>query len=189
MPAITCATCLLESGRMGRPPHNLPGALEKARRHVVESIDAEALRAAQATLLPLLGVSLDTTAEVVGRSRFWVSRARGAFMRGVPVRRRGGRRRSLVPLEEEVELVKMAVCRMTWSTSRSVRRHLRAVLERRTGQEVSESFLTDLLRRVAALLLPGGDASDFERVSHAFATIWRQEELILERTRRRAGVP
>lgn len=70
--------------------------MERALEVIKTTTDMEQMRIAQATLLPLLGLSLEKTAEAVGRDRFWVSRARNRFLRGQPPAQHGGRRRSLL---------------------------------------------------------------------------------------------
>lgn len=142
---------------MGRPPHDAHGALERARAQVIETSDAESLRAAQATMLPLLGLSLDMTAEVVGRSRFWVSRSRAKFLRGESMASHGGRRHSLLPKDQELALVMQAVRQANHEYRGSVRDHLRTLVERRSKDVVSDSFLTDLLHRVVGRVLPGAE--------------------------------
>ena len=169
---------------MGRPPQNAQGAADLARAQIVEATDPESLRAAQATLLPLLGLSLNTTAEAVGRSRWWVTRARGRFLRGEPVSQHGGRRHAVLLKDEEVELVKKAVrnaYRAHWQAT-TVRDQLRRLLDKVTPEPVSDSYLTDLLNRTVTRILPGAELWEFQRVAHSLAQIWDLEVRIAERT-------
>lgn len=168
---------------MGRPPRDEQGATERARLQVLEATDVELLRAAQAALLPLLGFSLDITAAVVGRSRWWVSRARGRFLRGEPVPKHGGRRHSMVSEDEELALVKLAVRRaeLSLGPNTTARDQLRSLLETHSSDVVSDSFLTDLLHRVVARILPGAELWEFQRVAHALARVWELEAKIADR--------
>lgn len=168
---------------MARPPRDTQGALERAREHVQQATDADALRAAQTALLPLLGLSLDTTADIVGQNRWWVSRARNRFLRGEPPAKRGGRRHSLVDVDLELELVKTAFKQSGVSMFRrdSVRMYLRGLLDKQTGASVSDSAITDMLDRVANRLIPGAKGSDLMQLESQFAMIWRLEEQVSKR--------
>jgi hypothetical protein len=72
-----------------------------AREMIAQAQTAEQLRQAQAVALPLLfGLSLEQTAEAIGRSRVWTCRLRNRFLAGQTCgdgqrQRRGGRRRNL----------------------------------------------------------------------------------------------
>jgi transposase len=167
---------------MGRPPQNAQGAADLARAHIIEARDSEALRAAQATLMPLLGLSLDTTADVVGRSRWWVSRARGRYLRGEQVTQHGGRRQALISESEEVELLKRAVRNANPLHRTTVRDQLRRILDRKTSEPVSDSYLTDLVNRAVQRVLPGAELWEFQQVAHSFAQIWDLEQRIAERS-------
>lgn len=169
---------------MARPPRDATGVLERAREQVENATDADALRAAQATLLPLLGLSLDATAEVVGRNRWWVSRARNRFLRGEPPAKQGGRRHSLVEIDEELELVKTAfkLRHTSWGHRDSVRQVLRGLLDKRTGSPVSDSAITDMLDRVAHRLYPGAKGSDLTQRDVHFARVWLLEDLAANRS-------
>ena len=175
---------------MGRPPRDADGATQRARAQLIETTDAEALRIAQATLLPLLGLSLDMTAEVVGRSRWWVSQARGRFLRGEPLVKHGGRRRSMLAVDMELALVKLAVRQAELSFGhprKTIRGELHKLLEPHSLETISESFLTDLLNRTIARLLPGANLQEFHRVAHALARIWELEATMAKRASTKTG--
>ena len=165
---------------MARPVSDSQGALDRAREKVQQATDADSLRAAQTALLPLLGLSLDTTADIVGRNRWWVSRARNRFLRGEPTAKRGGRRHSLVDIDVEMELVKTAFKQSGVSMFRrdSVRKFLRNLLDKQSGVPVSESAITDMLDRVANQIIPGAKGSDLMQLESQFAMIWRLEEQV-----------
>lgn len=168
---------------MARLPRDAIGALERAKEQVQTATDADTLRAAQAALLPLLGLSLDATAEIVGRNRWWVSRARNRFLRGEPPAKQGGRRHSLVKEDVELEVVKTAFKQSGASMFNrdSVRKFLRNLLEKRTSAPVSDSAITDMLDRVAHRLIPGAKGSDLVRQESHFAMVWRLEEQAAKR--------
>ena len=78
---------------MPRAPTNANGAEQRAREIIASTSDLEAMRIAQAVLLPMEGMTLEQTARVVGRDKYWVSRARNRFIRGEePLGHHGGRR-------------------------------------------------------------------------------------------------
>lgn len=61
---------------MPRPPID-PGVLAERARHIIETRDdVDAIRIAQATLLPMLGLTLEQTGQAIGLVRFCVSRMR-----------------------------------------------------------------------------------------------------------------
>ena len=76
--------------------------VEMAREMIAQAQTAEQLRQAQAVALPLLfGLSLEQTAEAIGRSRVWTCRLRNRFLAGQTCgdgqrQRRGGRRRQII---------------------------------------------------------------------------------------------
>ncbi len=160
---------------MARRPATTPEAVESARRAVREAQDAEGLRIAQAVLLPLLGMSLDLTAEVVGRSRFWVSRVRNLSLRGGHDARakRGGRRRALLREDEELQLVRLAIEQPGVFQRMTVRRALRGLLDQRSKQPVAESTITAMLNRAAPRVLEGSrGGADLEKVAFHLSRIW-----------------
>ncbi|MBI5270757.1 MAG: hypothetical protein HY856_13880 [Burkholderiales bacterium] len=137
------------------------------------------LRAAQAALLPLFGLTLDQTAQVVGKDRFWVSRARGAFLRGrPPPKEHGGRRHALVDEDEELELFKLAIVqnRIGFFVRVPVRHALRNLLEARGHEDVSESTITAFLHRAFVKVFPEGDFRDLDRLAGALSRKWQIDE-------------
>ena len=152
---------------------------------------AEELRAAQAVLMPLMGYSLEETAGALGRSRYWVSRARNSAMRGEPPSgRHGGRRHALVTEDEELRIVRAAILKQDWyPTRKPLRTNLRDALEARFDGPPSESTLTAILNRAARHFLGHKLARgrDLEFLSHSLASIWHAQERVddyLDRLRR-----
>jgi len=166
---------------MGRPPTDDDNALERALEAARSTGDANALRAAQATLMPLLGFSLERTGQAVGRDRYWVSRARSRFLRGLsPQKKHGGRRHSLVAEDEEVALLRKAIEQPgTWFLGRaSVRSALRSLLDDEAAQPVSDSAITALMNRAAPKLVSGARGADIEVIAAALARKWICDEII-----------
>lgn len=177
---------------MGRPPQTDDEVLDRAARAVRDSEDADSLRAAQATLLPLLGLSLDVTALALGRDRYWVSRARGRFLRGQPAQKRhGGRRHGRVAVDEEVELLRLAIerTRPPFGT-RSLRAALRELLDAHGEQPVADSTITEFLNRTAPKLLPGATGTLVSQYAPYIAQEWflkKQIEAALKRVAAERG--
>lgn len=167
---------------MGRPPAVADRAMERAIEVIRLTDDGDTLRAAQAVLLPLLGFTLEQTAQVVGRDRYWVSRARNRLLRGEqPPAQHGGRRRSLATEDQEVVLVKKAISSQDGTRTGnpvSVRQALRDLLDERAGQSVSESTITQILNRTAPKILPGASAGDLQSVAAALSRQWHFEKLV-----------
>ena len=155
--------------------------MERAKHFLRTTQDAEGLRAAQATLLPLLGFSLDQTAEIVGRNRFWVSRARNLFLRGElpPLPRRGGRRHCLVPEEMEVKLVKLALANVDgpWDPE-SLRSRLRKVLQEHSESDVSDSAVTEILNRAAPKIILGAKGTHLTRIDFYLGRVFQLERIL-----------
>lgn len=116
---------------------------------------AEDLRAAQAVLLPLLGLTLDQTAAAVGKSRHWISRVRNQVMRGeAPPGRHGGRRTARLGEDEEMALVRDAIKSMSWGLQPThLRTGVREALEKVQGHTIQNSTVTALLDRAAVHFL------------------------------------
>lgn len=168
---------------MGRRPNEIDGLRERAAEDIRTAIDAARLRQAQAALLPLLGLTLDQTAAIIGRDRWWTSRARNQYLRGEPPPAHGGRRRAQLTFDEELGLVKLAIRDLLGShyRHRSVRAALRQRLDRRSEEPVAESTISDLLSRTASKIVPGASAADLEDAAWALATLWRLEDRIAQR--------
>ncbi len=170
---------------MARKPRNMDGLEQRAREALAAAKSADELRVAQAVLLPLIGFSLEQTAHVVDRDRFWVSRVRNRFMNGLPIpsSQRGGRRNALVDEEDELKLVKVALTRCQGWQSVSLRSELREILEER---EIfaSESTLTKMLSRAAPKFLLGGACTDLEEVSFHLGYVLRHQQALADRERR-----
>lgn len=170
---------------MARHPRGDQEHLEQARQLMRFARTAEQLRAAQAVLMPLLGYSLADTAAVLGRSRHWVSRVRNSLMRGEPPpTRHGGRRKAILAEDEELGLVRAAIVKDDWySTRKALRTYLRDALESKNGGPPSESTLTAILDRAAVHFLenPGATGADLESVATFLARIWHSQAHIAYR--------
>ena len=85
--------------------------VEAARQMLVGAKKLEQLRQAQSVVLPLdYGLSLEQTAQVIGRSVHWTSRIRNRFLSGETAgdgqrQTRGGRRRRLMTPEAEAAIL------------------------------------------------------------------------------------
>ena len=137
---------------MARPRRIDPQIVKRAQMTAATSTSVESLRQGQAVLLPaLFGATLEQTAEVLGVGRATVARLQVAFRKqrsGWPAAARnwGGRRQSLLTLEEEVAFLK------PWLASAAtgnlvVVSPLRAALAQRLGQPVKPSVVYRLLSR------------------------------------------
>jgi len=157
----------MDSINMARPPKTKDGALEAAAAAVGSATDVEQLRAAQALLLPLLGLTLDQTAMALGKNRFWVSRARNRLLRGEPaVRSRGGRRKALLTREEEVDMLLAVIVRRAgkmWNQE-SFHDAVRDELKNLKGAWVYDSTINDIAHRVASQLFPGATGEDLKKL-------------------------
>lgn len=167
---------------MGRPPARATDTLERALLAIQRAEDADSLRAAQATLLPLLGLSLEQTALAIGKDRHWTSRARNRFLRGLPpATRHGGRRHSLVHCDEETDLLREAIVQggVLPFLRVPVRQALRALLDSHSPRgSVSESTVTAMLGRACVKLFPGVPVSHLENLSGRIAQMWGMQEYL-----------
>ena len=172
---------------MARRPRDILGSLDQAEEQIRQATDADALRAAQATLLPLLGLSLAMTAEIVGRDRFWVSRSRNRFMRNETQQSHGGRRQSLVHVDEELQLVKAAMMQpgVSWYEKESLRSALRKLLDAKSSSPVSDTTITNILNRVADKVLPGAKGTDLINLQPHFAMIWTHGARLAAKSKQR----
>lgn len=169
---------------MPRPVNHSAGAEQRAHRILQETLDVEELRAAQAYLLPLAGLTLDQVALMLGRDRYWVSRTRNRFIRGQMPLTHGGRRQSLVPEDQELAIVKRAFIspdRWAWRQgATTLRTNLRYWLGKETGADVAESTITAMLNRVAPKLLAGATAADLQRHCYSLRNLFDFEQTACE---------
>ena len=137
---------------MARPRKIDSALVTQAQQVATRTSDIQELRMAQAVLLPALAqMTLKATAKVLGVGRATVARLQAAFRRrkvGVapPPRRWGGRRRALMPLEEETEFL------AAWKSKAEhgelvVVTPLRGALEQRLGRRLKPSVVYRLLER------------------------------------------
>lgn len=138
---------------MARPRRNDPDLVEMAKMLVAEAKDMEALRSAQAVLLPaMLGATLEQTAALLGVGRATVNRLQQGLRRrcgepGEPdAAGHGGRRHALMTTEEERQFL------LPWAQGAStgnmlVVSPLRAALSQRLGRRVSASVVYRMLAR------------------------------------------
>jgi len=137
---------------MARPRRIDPLIVQRAQMTAATSTSVESLRQCQAVLLPaLFGATLEQTANVLGVGRATVARLQAAFRKqrsALPAAARnwGGRRQSLLTLEEEGAFLKP-----WWASATTghlvVVSPLRAALAQRLGQPVKPSVVYRLLAR------------------------------------------
>jgi transposase len=137
---------------MARPRRIDPLIVKRAQLTAATSTSVESLRQCQAVLLPaLFGATLEQSAAVLGVGRATVARLQAAFRKhpsavSNPARNWGGRRQSLLTLEEEDDFLK------PWLESAAtgnlvVVSPIRAALAQRLGQPVKPSVVYRLLAR------------------------------------------
>jgi len=137
---------------MARPRRIDPSIVKRAQITAATSTSVESLRQCQAVLLPaLFGATLEQTATVLGVGRATVARLQAAFREQrstwpTTIRNWGGRRQSLLTLEEEDAFLK------PWLESAAtgnlvVVSPIRAALAQRLGQPVKPSVVYRLLAR------------------------------------------
>ena len=137
---------------MSRPRRIDPIVVKRAQLTAATSTSVQALRQCQAVLLPaLFGATLEQTAAVLGVGRATVARLQTTFRKqgaagASPARNWGGRRQSLLTLEEEVAFLK------PWLEKAAdgnvvVVSPLRAALAQRLGKPVKPSVVYRLLAR------------------------------------------
>jgi transposase len=118
-------------------------ALKKAKT-------ADEIRQCQAVIFPVeLGMSLEQTASLLGRSLSWTSQARSHFSRNGGLARSqgsGGRRRSHLSLEEEKEFLEPFI-RQARSGGILLVSGIHTALEARLGHKVSLASVYNLLHR------------------------------------------
>lgn len=146
---------------MSRPPKSDSDAVDRANLIISNPSSIEEFQIAQAFLLPLMGLSLEQTAQVLGRDRYWVSRSRTRFLRNLPPpKTHGGRRNAYFNELQEYVLVRDAVAEETVSRATSccdfsLRVVLREKLEQSTKRLIDESTISDMLDRYANRMIPG----------------------------------
>ena len=157
---------------MGRRPNTDDKALAQTSKRIRQAKDMDELRAAQAVLLPLLGLTLDQTGLAIGKDRYWVSRARNRSLRGEPPpTTHGGRRRSIVPEREELDLLREAVFHKGFNAqllTKTLLERIRHLLEAQTDEAVADSTVFAFLERNAPKLVP--------EVTGVTRKVWRQLE-------------
>ncbi len=128
--------------------------LELAKLCIKEAKTVEALRQAQAVVLPLeFGLSLEQTAQAIGVSVAWACRLRTRFVRGggmpevVPsAKRGGGRRRQNLSREEEADFLAPFFAKAQ-AGGILVVSEVKQALDARLGRPVSLASAYNLLHR------------------------------------------
>jgi hypothetical protein len=126
--------------------------VETAKERIASAKTVDALRAAQALLLPLeFGLSLEQTAVVIGLSKSRTGKLRTRFQRievgAEQVKtKKGLRNHARMSLDEEVTFLAPFVSEAR-DTGVLPIPQLKAELERRVGRQVSTSTVYQLLRR------------------------------------------
>lgn len=171
---------------MGRKPTG-DSARERARQLLKRAITADELRVAQAVLLPLeLGLTIEGTAKLLGKTSSWVSRTRRRFISAEgagfasPSTGRGGRRHATLSEDEEVEFVKRAVVRSNRIGGRGVHGELRVLLAEH-GLSPHPSTVTAIMQRVTDKIMPGQKASCLGENVSMLAHLWSREVRLKER--------
>ncbi len=136
---------------MARPARGMD-VLEQAKAGIATAKTVEALRAAQALVLPLeFGLKLGQTAAAIGVSVGWACTLRNRFLRvargeEAPRQKRGGRQRQNLTPEEEVRFLEPFL-----ETAKGggvlVVSSIRQALEDKLGRKVALSSVYNLLHR------------------------------------------
>ena len=136
---------------MSRPVRGAEN-LERAREALAQAQTVEQLRQAQAVVLPLdYGLSLEQTAQAIGRSVGWTSRLRNRFLAGEVAgdgkrQTRGGRRRQNMTPEQEREALAPFLERARTGGILVVGQ-VKAELEATLGRPMALSSVYNLLHR------------------------------------------
>jgi len=123
-----------------------------AQEMILRAETVDELRQAQAVVLPLAhGLSLEQTAQVIGRSVEWTCRLRNRFLAGETVgdgqrQRPGGRRRQNLSIEGEYAILAPFLERAR-SGGILVVPQIKAELERALGRRMALSSVYNLLHR------------------------------------------
>jgi len=126
--------------------------LARATEALARAQTAQELRQALAVVLPLAhGLSLQETAQAIGRSLAWTCRARSCFLAGQPIAggphaARGGRRNHHMSEEQEREALAPHLERERLGGTLVVA-ELKAQLEAMLGKSIALSTVYGLLRR------------------------------------------
>ena len=126
--------------------------VEAAKERIVTAKTVDALRAAQALLLPLeFGLSLEQTATIIGLSKSRTGKLRTRFQRietgAEQVKtKKGLRNHARMSLDEEVRFLAPFISQAQ-NTGTLLIPELKAELERCVGRSVSTSTIYQLLRR------------------------------------------
>lgn len=137
---------------MARPPKIDSALVLRAQQLAARASTVQQLRMAQAVLLPAMAkLTLKATATVLGVGRATVARLQAAFRRFKPdappaPQRWGGRRRALMPLEDEQAFL------AAWRPKAErgelvVMTPLQGALEEKVGHRVKPSVMYRLLER------------------------------------------
>lgn len=137
---------------MARKPKTAPALVASAEQMVRETTDTRELRRAQTVLLPgLLGLSLEETGQIIGRSKASVTRLRAQFRQASQEGKRdrpqwGGRRRqNMTPDEEKIFLAPFF--EQAKAGGILVATPIKAAYERAIGRSVPHSTVYRLLAR------------------------------------------
>jgi hypothetical protein len=126
--------------------------MEAAKERIATAKTVDALRAAQALLLPLeFGLSLEQTAAIIGLSKSRTGKLRTRFQRieiGVEQvkTKKGLRNHARMSLDEEVKFLTPFIAQAQ-NTGNLLIPQLKAELERCVGSSVSTSTVYQMLRR------------------------------------------
>jgi len=137
-------------------------ALEKAQQDLISATTINQLQVAQAVVMPLLlGLTLTETASVIGKTAGWVARSRISYIKkfseATVSEGRGGRRNSLLTLDQELYYVAYAIAMAgRWGAARLLREifkeHRDLTVARSTAiriiERVERTRKTDLEREV-----------------------------------------
>lgn len=158
-------------------------ALARAGKSLIEAKTVDELRTAQAVLLPLVyGLSLEDTAQIVGRSAGWVARERRRYIKGEvdfsSPSKRGGRRRQLLSEADELDLVQRGVMLSAYGWNEPPRHKIRELLEARLKRRVAESTLNSIILRVMRKIMPGVTGAELTYLSRPLTEKWLHERLL-----------
>ena len=136
---------------MSRPAKFSPEVIARAQTQLLEASSIQAFRAAQAILLPaLLGLSREQTAQAIGlsSSRIGSLQAGARKLNGAPPDKKphGGRRRELMPLDEEKAFLEIWA-QKAQTAGMVIVPPLHQALEEKLGRKVGTSPVYRMLER------------------------------------------